>query len=57
MEIVRDMMNSNNKEKEHRYVIIATVNGVKETVTALMSMGRVEARQSCIDQLTVIEGL
>ena len=57
MEILRDMMNSNNKEKEHRYVIIALVNGVKETVTAPMMMGRDEARQSCIDQLTVIEGL
>ena len=54
MEILRDMMNSNNKEKEHRYVIIAVVNGTRETVTAPMSMGRDEARASCIEQLGAI---
>ena len=54
MEIIREMMNANNKEKEHRYVIIATVNGARETVTAPMVMGRDEARASCIEQLGAV---
>lgn len=57
MEIVREMINSNNKEKELRYIVIATINGNRETAHSPMLIGRDEARQSCIDQLIVIGGL
>jgi hypothetical protein len=55
MEIIREMMNKNNTERECRYVIIANVNGIKETVHAPMILGREEAKQSCDEQLAVIE--
>ncbi len=53
MSYIREMINNNNKDKELRYIIIDLVDGVRTTVHAPMSMGRDEARQSCLDQLGV----
>jgi len=53
MAYIREMINNNNKNKELRYIIIDLIGNVRTTVYAPMSMGRDEAKQSCLNQLGV----
>jgi len=53
MAYIREMINNNNKDKELRYIIIDLIGDVRTTVHAPMSMGRDEAKTSCLDQLGV----
>ena len=53
MQIIREMINSNNTDKEIRYTIIAIVNDVKVTVYEPITFetDRDAAKLSCDNQL------
>ena len=48
---LREMINSNNKDREMRYIIIAIVNDVRVTVHESMAIAREDEEQSCQDQM------
>lgn len=54
--VIREMINSNNKEKENRYIIIAIVNDIRVTVHEAITIetDRDAAKVSCDLQLEAL---